>query len=89
MLGGSSCSLYVADGETEVKSRNKNMLNWDLNLWSATADVILHTQNYPAERDKNTPHWDGGTQHISTCLSEQRAQPLMYPLLQTQKAVMM
>lgn len=29
---------------------------------------------------KTPPYWDGGTRHIFTCLSEQRAQPLMYPL---------
>lgn len=54
MLGGRYSYHWVAGGETEVKSRNKNVLRWDLNLWSATADVIPHLNNCPAEGGKDT-----------------------------------
>lgn len=52
MLGGRYSYHWVAGGETEVKSRNKNVLRWDLNLWSATADVIPHTQQLPCRRSQ-------------------------------------
>lgn len=46
MPGGRYSCLYVANEE-------KYMQSWDLNLWSATAVVILHTHNCTIERDKS------------------------------------